>query len=143
VRLGLTLGLAESVTGGLVASRLVGVSGASSWFRGSVVSYASDVKRTVLGVGQGSVVTTLAAEEMADGARRVLGSDVGLSLTGVAGPDQEDDVDVGTVFVGICLPGEPAASTELHLPGDRQRVREYAAISALDLLRRRLDTLTA
>ena len=143
VRLGLTLGLAESVTGGLVASRLVGVSGASSWFRGSVVSYASDVKRTVLGVGKGSVVTTLAAEEMADGARRVLGSDVGLSLTGVAGPDKEDDVDVGTVFVGIGLPGEPAASTELHLPGDRQRVREYAAISALDLLRRRLDTLTA
>jgi nicotinamide-nucleotide amidase len=143
VRLGLTLGLAESVTGGLVASRLVGVSGASSWFRGSVVSYASDVKRTVLGVGEGSVVTMLAAEEMADGARRVLGSDVGLSLTGVAGPDKEDDVDVGTVFIGICLPGEPAASTELHLPGDRQRVREYAAISALDLLRRRLDTLTA
>jgi nicotinamide-nucleotide amidase len=140
---GLTLGLAESVTGGLVASRLVSVSGASSWFRGSVVSYASDVKRTVLGVGEGSVVTALAAQEMADGARRVLGSDVGLSLTGVAGPDKEDDVDVGTVFVGICLPGEPATSTELHLPGDRQRVREYAAISALDLLRRKLDALTA
>jgi nicotinamide-nucleotide amidase len=143
MRLGLTLGLAESVTGGLVASRLVGVIGASSWFRGSVVSYASDVKRTVLGVGQGSVVTSLAAQEMADGARRVLRSDVSLSLTGVAGPDKEDDVDVGTVFVGICLPGEPAASSELHLPGDRQRVREYAAISALDLLRRRLDSLTA
>ena len=140
---GLTLGLAESLTGGLVASRLVSVSGASAWFRGSVVSYASDVKRTVLGVGEGSVVTGLAAQEMADGARRVLGSDVGLSLTGVAGPDKEDDVDVGTVFVGICLPGGRPASTELHLPGDRQRVREYAAISALDLLRRRLDERTA
>ena len=140
---GLTLGLAESLTGGLVASRLVSVSGASAWFRGGVVSYASDVKRTVLGVGEGSVVTGLAAQEMADGARRVLGSDVSLSLTGVAGPDKEDDVDVGTVFVGICLPGGRPVSTELHLPGDRQRVREYAAISALDLLRRRLDERTA
>jgi nicotinamide-nucleotide amidase len=143
VERGLTLGLAESLTGGLVASRLVGVNGASSWFRGGVVSYASDVKRSLLGVGEGSVVTARAAEEMADGARRVLGCDVGLSLTGVAGPDTEDGVDVGTVFVGICLSGEPATATELHLPGDRQRVREYAAISALDLLRRRLDALAA
>jgi nicotinamide-nucleotide amidase len=138
---GLTLGLAESLTGGLVASRLVAVSGASKWFRGSVVSYASDVKRSILGVGEGSVVTALAAEQMADGARSVLGCDVGLSLTGVAGPDTEDGVDVGTVFVGFSLPGVPTTATELHLPGDRQRVREYSAISALDLLRRRLDAL--
>jgi nicotinamide-nucleotide amidase len=143
VRLSLTLGLAESLTGGLVASRLVGVVGASTWFRGSVVSYASDVKHSVLGVPEGLVVSKQAAEQMALGAQRVLGSDVGLALTGVAGPDREEGVEVGTVFVGLCMTGATPASIELHLPGDRQRVREYAAISALDLLRRRLDELTA
>jgi len=142
VRLSLTLGLAESLTGGLVASRLVGVVGASTWFRGSVVSYASDVKHSVLGVPEGPVVSKQVAEQMALGAQRVLGSDVGLALTGVAGPDREEGVEAGTVFVGLCMPAAAPASIELHLPGDRQRVREYAAISALDLLRRRLDELT-
>ncbi len=136
----LTLGLAESLTGGLVASRLVAVAGASAWFRGSVVSYASDVKHTVLGVPEGPVVTEPAARAMAEGARRVLGADVGLALTGVAGPDPQEGVAPGTVMVGLALPGTDAESLEAHLPGDRERVRQYAAISALDLLRRRLVT---
>ncbi len=135
----LTLGVAESVTGGLVASRLVNVEGASTWFRGAVVSYASDVKFEVLGVDEGPVVTAAAAEQMAAGAREVLGSDLGLSLTGVAGPATDDDVPVGTVFVGLALDGAAPTSTQLRLPGDRKRIREYAAISALDLLRRALD----
>ena len=71
---GLTLGLAESLTGGLMASRLVDVPGASAWFRGAVVSYASDVKQTVLGVPEGPVVSASAAAAMAEGARRVLGA---------------------------------------------------------------------
>ena len=74
---GLTLGLAESLTGGLAASRLVNVPGASRWFRGSVVSYASEVKFDVLGVPEGPVVSEAAARAMADGARSVLGADVG------------------------------------------------------------------
>jgi nicotinamide-nucleotide amidase len=135
---GLTLGLAESLTGGLVASRLVGVPGSSQWFRGSVVSYASEVKYSVLGVPRGPVVTESAARAMAAGARRVLGSDVGLALTGVAGPDEQEGVAPGTVLVGLELPGQEAESLVFHLPGDRERVRQYAAISALDLLRRRL-----
>jgi nicotinamide-nucleotide amidase len=135
---GLSLGLAESLTGGLVASRLVGVPGASDWFRGSVVSYASDVKFRVLGVPEGPVVSEPAARAMADGARRVLGADVALALTGVAGPDEQEGVAPGTVMVGLALPGQPAESVVFHLPGDRERVRQYAAISALDLLRRRL-----
>ena len=98
---GLTLGLAESLTGGLAASRLVNVPGASRWFRGSVVSYASEVKFTVLGVPEGPVVSEDAARAMADGARRVLGSDIGLSITGVAGPDPQDGQPPGTVFVGL------------------------------------------
>jgi len=88
---------------------------------------------------EASVVTARAAEEMAAGVRTVLGSDVGLSLTGVAGPTTEDDVPVGTVFVGLALGDGPVTSVALRLPGDRTRIREYAAISALDVLRRALD----
>ena len=75
---------------------------------------------------------------MADGARRVLGADVGLALTGVAGPDEQEGLAPGTVFVGLARPARRAESLEAHLPGDRDRVRQYATISALDLLRRRL-----
>ncbi len=135
---GLTLGLAESLTGGLVASRLVAVPGASDWFRGSVVSYASEVKYNVLGVPEGPVVTAEAARAMAEGARRVLGADVGLALTGVAGPDAQEGQAPGTVIVGLARDAAATESVEAHLPGDRDRVRQYATITALDLLRRRL-----
>ena len=133
-----SLALAESVTGGLIASRLVNVPGASRWFRGGVVSYASEVKREVLGVSDGPVVSASAAEEMATGVRALLRSDIGLSVTGVAGPDPQDGVSPGTVFVGLAV-GDVVEHTELHLPGDRPRVRAYSAISALDVLRRTLD----
>jgi nicotinamide-nucleotide amidase len=136
---GRTVGVAESLTGGLVASRLVNVVGASTWFRGAVVSYASDVKYDVLGVPEGPVVSAAAAEAMAEGARRVLGSDVGLAITGVAGPDPQDGQVPGTVYVGLALPGRSAEAVALTVPGDRDRIRQYATISALDLLRRRLD----
>jgi nicotinamide-nucleotide amidase len=135
---GLTLGLAESLTGGLAASRLVNVPGASRWFRGSVVSYASEVKFAVLGVPEGPVVSDAAAQAMADGARRVLGSDVGLSITGVAGPDTQDDQPPGTVFVGLSRDGHATESFGFNVPGDRDRVRQYATIAALDLLRRQV-----
>ena len=136
---GLTLGLAESLTGGLAASRLVNVPGASDWFRGSVVTYASEVKFDVLGVPEGPVVSEAAARSMADGARRVLGADVGLSVTGVAGPTEQDGQPVGTVFVGLSRPGHETAATGFTVPGDRARVRQYATIAALDYLRRSLD----
>jgi nicotinamide-nucleotide amidase len=135
---GLTLGLAESLTGGLAASRLVNVPGASRWFRGSVVSYASEVKFTVLGVPEGPVVSEEAAIAMADGARRVLGSDIGLSITGVAGPDTQDDHPPGTVFVGVSGVGSGTRAFPFNVPGDRDRVRQYATIAALDLLRRQI-----
>ena len=135
---GLTLGLAESITGGLIASRLVAVEGASAWFRGGIVSYATAVKQDLLAVPEGPVVSAPAAIAMAEGARRQLGSDIGLSVTGVAGPTTQDDQPAGTVFVGLALPDRPTEAVELHLPGDRPRVRAYAAISALDSLRRAL-----
>jgi nicotinamide-nucleotide amidase len=133
---GLTLGLAESLTGGLASSRLVNVPGASRWFRGSVVCYASEVKFDVLGVPKGPVVSEEAATAMAEGARRVLGADVGLSITGVAGPDPQDDQPPGTVFVGVARPERATEAVGFTVPGDRERVRQYATIAALDLLRR-------
>jgi nicotinamide-nucleotide amidase len=133
----LKLGLAESLTGGLLGARLTAAPGASSWFRGSIVSYASEVKYDLLGVPEGPVVSGPAAEAMALGARKVLGADVGLAVTGVAGPADQEGVPPGTVFVGLAL-DDSTESRELHLPGDRERVREFATISALDLLRHRL-----
>ena len=137
---GLTFGVAESLTGGLIASRLVNVPGASEWFRGGVVAYASAVKFDVLGVPGGLVVTEPAAAAMAEGVRKVVGADVGLGITGVAGPDDQEGVAPGTIFVGIALPDQPTETRKLRLPGDRERVRQYGAITALDLLRRALDT---
>ncbi|MBA2607589.1 MAG: competence/damage-inducible protein A [Actinobacteria bacterium] len=134
---GETLGLAESLTGGLVGSRCAAVPGASNWFRGGVVSYASDVKFSVLGVPEGPVVSEGAAIAMAVGAAKVLGADVGLSVTGVAGPDEQDGQPAGTVFYGIARNGSTEAVAG-RLPGDRDRVRQFSAISLMDLLRRRL-----
>ncbi len=137
---GLTFGVAESLTGGLIASRLVNVPGASKWFRGGIVAYDSQVKFDLLGVPTGPVVTESAAAAMAEGAARVTGADVGLGITGVAGPDEQEGVAPGTLFVGLCLPGQASQTRELRVPGDRERVRQYGAITALDLLRRALDT---
>ena len=136
----LTLGVAESLTGGLIAARLVGVPGASAWLRGGVVAYDSALKFSVLGVPEGPVVTEDAAVAMARGARRVLGAAIGLGVTGVAGPDPQEDIAPGTVFVALALPDGATPSRSLRLPGDRERVRQYSAISALDLLRRTLRT---
>jgi nicotinamide-nucleotide amidase len=133
----LTLALAESMTGGLVAARLTAVPGASKWFRGSIVSYASETKFDLLGVSPGPVVSASAAREMAEGAARVLGSDVGLAVTGVAGPTEQDGQPVGTIWMGLALDGTVEA-TDIRLPGDRERIRQFATISLLDLLRRRL-----
>ena len=135
---GLTLALAESVTGGLVASRLVNVPGASAWLRGSVVAYDTAVKHDLLGVGDGPAVSEETAREMAAGARRVLGSDVGLAVTGVAGPTPQDGVAVGTVWCGLAGPGPSLEAVRMQLPGDRERIRQFAAISVLDVLRRRM-----
>lgn len=137
-RRGVTLGLAESVTGGLVAGRLTSVPGASDVLRGAIVSYASEVKHDLLGVPEGPVVSEAAAAAMATGARRVLHADVGLALTGVAGPAEQDGMPVGTLCVGIASGDGPALTSTLRLPGQREQMRQMAVISALDLLRRHL-----
>jgi len=134
---GLTLGLAESITGGLMGARLTDVAGASGFFRGSIVSYDSDVKFDLLDVPEGPVVSAEAVEAMAVGARKCLESDVGLAVTGVAGPAEQDGQPVGTVFIGLAI-DDDVESVQLRLPGDRRRIREFTAISALNLLRQRL-----
>ncbi|MFW2333474.1 competence/damage-inducible protein A [Ilumatobacter sp.] len=132
-----SIGLAESVTGGLVGARLTSIPGASDVFRGSIVSYATEVKQQVLDVPDGPVVSEAAALSMARGARRVLGADVGLALTGVAGPAEQDGMPAGTLCVGLVWPGGESART-LRLPGLREQMRQFSVISSLDLLRRTL-----
>jgi nicotinamide-nucleotide amidase len=134
---GWSLGLAESVTGGLVGARITGISGASSVFRGSIVSYATEVKQSVLGVSDGPVVSESTALEMARGARRVLDADVGLALTGVAGPGLQDGMPAGTLCIGLVWP-DGELSRSLRLPGQREQMRQFSVISSLDLLRRTL-----
>lgn len=135
---GLTLGLAESVTGGLVAGRLTAIPGASDVFRGAVVSYSSEVKVDLLGVGQGPVVSEAAAIAMAQGARKVLDSDIGLALTGVAGPTEQDGKPIGTLCVGLAREDGTTQGLTIQLPGDRDQIRQLSVISALNVLRRSL-----
>ena len=134
----LSLAVAESLTGGLVGARLTAVPGASDVFRGAVVSYASDVKFDLLGVPRGPVVSNDAAKAMALGVRERLGADIGIATTGVAGPAKQEGHPPGTVFLGLAH-GERAEALRVRLPGDRRRVREYAVISVLNLLRLRIS----
>ena len=137
-----TLSLAESMTGGMVSSRIVDTPEASTWFKGGVVTYASEVKFGVLGVREGPMICGECAVEMAEGVRRLLDTDVGLSVTGVAGPDRQEDQPVGTAWLGLALPTGSEA-VHLRLPGARSQIRQLASISLLDLLRRRLLALEA
>ncbi len=135
---GLSLALAESVTGGLVGARLTAIAGASDVLVGAVVAYASRVKFDLLDVPHGPVVSAESAAAMAAGACRVLGADVGLALTGVAGPAEQDGLPVGTLFVGIAGLGDEVITASFRLPGQREQMRQMAVISSLDLMRRRL-----
>jgi nicotinamide-nucleotide amidase len=134
---GLCLAVAESVTGGLITCRLTGVPGAGEVVRGGLIAYASDLKFALLGVPEGPVVTAAAAGAMAAGVRKLLGADVGLATTGVAGPAEQEGQPVGTVWLGLAL-GERTEAEVVRLPGDPSRIRQYGVISALNFLRRRL-----
>jgi nicotinamide-nucleotide amidase len=134
---GLTLGVAESLTGGLLGARLTEAEGATDFFRGSIVAYKSEVKFDVLGVPEGPVVSEQAARAMAEGAAKVLGADVGLGVTGVAGPAEQEGHPVGTVFMATTVDGDTQC-VQVRLPGQRDQVRQFACISLLDFLRRRL-----
>ena len=135
---GWTLGAAESCTGGLVGARFTGVPGSSEVFQGGVVAYSNEIKARQLGVDPGvlehhGAVSAEAAEAMARGVREALGVDVGVSVTGIAGPGGgTPDKPVGLVFLHV---DTPAASTgrRLEVPGDRESVRQRATASLLHL----------
>jgi competence/damage-inducible protein CinA-like protein len=144
---GATLSVAESCTGGLVGDRLTNIAGASAYFDRSVVAYSNRAKQELLGVPEAMLrahgaVSADCAEAMARGISDRTGSDCGLAITGIAGPDGGTPTKpVGTVFIGIAVEGAVAAQRFQFL-GDRRAVKCQAAQTALDLLRRRLLALS-
>ncbi len=134
---GLTVAVAESLTGGYVAGRLCAVPGASKAFQGGVVAYQNEVKYKLLGVPEGPVISEPAAVAMAEGVAQAMGADIGLATTGVAGPDESEGKPVGTVCLAVSS-ADGAVATTVRLPGDRERIRQFSAITLLDLLRRLL-----
>lgn len=135
---GVTVGTAESLTGGALAAAIVAVPGASCCFEGGVVSYSHAVKERVLGVSPEllaarGAVDPAVAEQMAGGARNALGTDWAVATTGVAGPAPHDGQAVGTVFLGISGP-RGQAHERLALSGGREQIREESVQRALRLL---------
>ncbi|GAA3613133.1 CinA family protein [Marihabitans asiaticum] len=134
---GATLGCAESLTGGLLATTVVGVPGASDVFRGGVIAYAPEVKTDLLGVEHDLIarvgtVHPAVAEQMARGALRELGCDIGLATTGVAGPGSNEGHPAGTVYLACATRGDCTVRRR-DLEGDRYGVRRAAVGEALDL----------
>ena len=144
---GLTLSTAESCTGGLVARRITALPGASRVYRGGVVSYWTEVKAAVLGVPQEVLDTYGAVSEptaraMAEGARRVTGAEIGVSVTGVAGPDPDErNNPVGLVFIGLSTPDGTFCRRTESGRRRRDRIQDLAANHALDMVRRYLTGL--
>lgn len=139
---GLTVATCESLTGGLVGATLTGVPGASAAYRGGLVTYASDLKGTLAGVDPAwisshGVINARTAEMMAAGCARVCGADLGLSCTGVAGPDPQDGEPVGTVYVCARLacpdrsPDHRGDPLRLDLSGDRWAIRDQTVSAVL------------
>ena len=143
---GLTLAVAESCTGGLVAKRFTAVPGSSDYFLGGVIAYDNRVKTDLLGVPEDvlaakGAVSSEVAIAMAEGACRRLGADCALSTTGVAGPGGgSEEKPVGLVFIACTVKGVTVVE-RIHSPGQREQIRERSAFAAVDLLRRRLIDL--
>jgi nicotinamide-nucleotide amidase len=138
-RRGQTLAVAESLTGGLLAATIVDVPGASAAFRGGLVVYATDLKASLAGVDpvllaeRGPVDPEIAAA-LAAGARSRCGADWGLSTTGVAGPTRQNDIAVGTVFIGLSGPDGSSRARALHLGSgvSRHEIRTRSVESVLE-----------
>ena len=141
-QVGLTIAAAESLTGGLVCSALVDVPGASAVLRGSVTAYATELKAQVLGVDAARLasvgpVDAQVAQEMADGAAQLLGADVAVATTGVAGPGPADGHEAGTVYIAAIAPWGSVWRL-LQLEGQRSQIRAHTVrhvlVLALELL---------
>ena len=136
---GKTLVTAESCTGGGIGAALTSVAGSSAVYKGGIISYTNDVKAGALGVDHDlldrvGAVSAPVAEQMASGARRILKSDIAVSVTGLAGPDGDDFGNpVGTVFIGYCDKSR-CYSQQFHFDGSRDDVRRQATIAALEIV---------
>ncbi len=136
---GKTLATAESCTGGMIGAALTAVPGASKVYKGGVISYWSEIKQDLLGVDPGDLktlgpVSAQVAGSMADGARKALKADYGISVTGLAGPDGDGfGKPVGTVFVGLSTRSKTVAR-QYRFYGDREDIRNQAARAALEFI---------
>jgi nicotinamide-nucleotide amidase len=146
-KLGLTVGCAESLTGGLVAADIVSIPGASAVFRGSIVAYDSMLKNDLLGVDASTLASTGAvtaevASAMAEGALARLGVDVAVATTGVAGPDPDpvSGEAPGAVFIAVAGGGLGTLVREMSLEGNRDEIRQRATRAALQALLDGLST---
>lgn len=139
-----TLATAESCTGGLIAERITAQDGASSMFRGSIVAYHNDVKTGIVGVRpetikQHGAVSEETARELAEGVLRSIGSDFGIGVTGIAGPDGgTPEKPVGTIWIALAETNQKTVAKKLSLDFGRRMNRERASTAALELLRRRM-----
>ena len=134
---GTTVAVAESLTSGRLSAVLGQGPDTTTWYRGAVVAYASEVKYDGLGVVRGPVVTDSCARQMAEGVRRLLGADVGLGITGVGGPDEQEGKPPGTVHLAVA-DRHGIRSREVFLEGDPQEVVESSTTTALLELARAL-----
>ncbi len=140
---GMTLALAESCTGGMIASRITDIPGCSSWFRGGVVAYHNDIKEKLLGVPaeilqRYGAVSEQVARNMAEGVRASLVSDIALAVTGIAGPDGGTvEKPVGTVFIAVA-DRDGSFAEKYHFEGSRDMVRKNTTEEAFFLLKKRL-----
>ena len=136
---GLTLATAESCTGGLLGKEITDLSGSSAAYLGGVISYSNEVKHQILGVSQDDLdsfgaVSKPVAIQMAEGVRRVIGSDLGVGITGIAGPNSDNtQKPVGLVYLAASN-GEQTLVREQHFSGDRSAVRAQSCAAAIDLL---------
>ncbi len=134
---GLTLAVAESITGGLVGNRLSAISGAADIFQGSLLVNNPAIRTALLGTPVGPDVTPDTARSMAKAVQRLFKTDIGLAATGVLGPDGKEGQEPGTVWLGLAI-GNDVQAQQVMLPGDPNRVRQYGVISLLNLLRLRM-----
>jgi nicotinamide-nucleotide amidase len=143
ISLGKTISIAESCTGGKIAQVLTSVAGASNYFRGSVVSYATDTKVSVLGVSQDtinqySVVSSQVAKEMALGIQKLMRTDYAIATTGNAGPSKGDaDANVGTVFIALATPNEVIVE-EFNFGQPRDKVIDRAVNKAFEIVHKEI-----
>jgi len=131
---GLTVAVAESLTGGKIACHLAAAPSSSTWFRGGIVAYSSEVKYDVLGVPRGPVVSESAAAAMARGVARVLGATLSVAVTGVGGPEPQEGQPPGTVWLAVAA-GDGVRTELRHFRGDPPEVLDQTVLHALQLLR--------